>query len=242
MALLGISPVSPQRQQQAVVQQDGPSDFEKLMMGLQAAQSAFGIAADYTRIGQIQQQQEIAGAQEQRAQQQFPLVQAQQQAQTAGIEAQTGLRQAQTQEIQGRPEREAQQFERQMQADQIKRQREATTGLETEILSFVDSKPSQDLITNLQQTNMIEALLSLETPQADAQAVTQATRALAGESGVLTDKDIDRNIGLMGLDERMGAAFRKWITGGGQLSPDMRANIRESTALARTRIQGQMAN
>lgn len=61
MALLGINPVSAPR---PVQQEKGPSDFEKLVMGLQAAQSAFGIYADYTKLQDADAQREQQGAME----------------------------------------------------------------------------------------------------------------------------------------------------------------------------------
>ena len=81
MALLGITPVSPQRTQ-VRQESDNPSDFEKLMMGLQAAQSAFGIAADYTSIernrAQTARTEQLTPLEAQRAQQQITAGQSQQ--------------------------------------------------------------------------------------------------------------------------------------------------------------------
>ncbi|MDC1299999.1 hypothetical protein N8Z24_00675 [bacterium] len=57
MAIVGINPVSRPSQPQKPREQ---SDLEKLVMGLQAAQSAFGIYADYTKLGADQAANENA--------------------------------------------------------------------------------------------------------------------------------------------------------------------------------------
>lgn len=228
MAITPINPVSAPRQQAPV---QGESWHDKILRNLQIAGSAFGIATDFKTIQKNQAQIEQAEANTKLTQQRTLDAPAQAAAELQSTEAKTEQSRAATEklktetgEIKPRAERERLQAE----ASEIEK-------IDKRVDAFIQRPDVKESIKLINGINTIESLLELETPTADMQAATQASRALAGESGVLTDRDVERITGTLGLDTKLQSAVKKWITGDGSLTKLQRDNIKETVAIARAR-------
>lgn len=189
MALLGINPVSAPRP----VQEDkGPSDFEKLVMGLQAAQSAFGIYADYTKLQQQKQQAPLA----------FETAQ-------AGLErtkAQTGKLIAETGEIKAQPDIRAQEFQRQQQ----KQLAERTEKIGGDVMNFRQTSEYKKNVGGILAAQYVQRALEQGTGAGDFIAAVETIRGVAGDVGPMKESELDFIKGRMGLSQKVEGFFDKW--------------------------------
>jgi len=182
MALLGINPVSAPRP----VQQDpGPSDFEKLVMGLQAAQSAFGIYADYTKLQQQQQQAPLA----------FETAQ-------AGLEktrAQTGKLKAETTDIIGQPA-----------IRERKRLDERSEKIGSDVIKFRQTDQYKKNVGGVLAARYVQKALEQKSGAGDFIAAVETIRGVAGDVGPMKESELDFIKGRMGLSEKVSGFFDKW--------------------------------
>jgi hypothetical protein len=196
MALIGINPVAAPRPQQ---QDKGPSDFEKLVMGLQAAQSAFGIYSDYTKLGL---QKEAAEQQKQLT----PFVKETAEAELAKTQAQTGKLVAETGEIKVQPSIREAQAEKEKQ--QVLAQRTEKIG--GDVMSFRQTSEYKKNVGGILAAQYVQRALQQGTGAGDFIAAVETIRGVAGDVGPMKESELDFIKGRMGIKEQVAGTIEKW--------------------------------
>lgn len=197
MALVGINPVSPPSQPQP---QQKLSDFDKLMKGLQVAQSAFGIYTDYTNL-------EINKEKAERAKSLFPIQKENLQAGIDQTDAQTEKLYAETDEIRARPDIRKAEAEL---AEQ-KRLADRTKNIGGDIEKFRQTDQYRKNLSGVLAARYVEKALEQGSGPGDFIAAVAVIRQIAGDVGPMKESELEFIKGRLGITEKFSGAFDKWI-------------------------------
>ena len=219
MAILPINPVSRPSQPQKPREK---SDFEKLLMGLQAAESAFNIYVDYTKLDQTEAQADLLRAQTEQIRTPDPLKQQQAQASLEQTRAQTGKIGAETKEILAQPgiREDKRKLEKEKQKDEIQR----IVG--DDIIKFRQTSEYKKNLGGVLAAQYVQGALEQGSGPGDFIAAVETIRGVAGDVGPMKESELDFIKGRMGLVEKGQGLFDKWVNNQALMSEERMALLK----------------